>query len=92
VTKGTYPTPPNTNTNKVPSTAYTYEITINYKNPEDLEHAIKERVKRLLNADIVDVSPIGVDLDEQLGIAEIPEPPESALMQELNDDDGPRSS
>jgi hypothetical protein len=38
------------------------------------------------------VSPIGVDLDEQLGIAEIPEPPESALMQELNDDDGPRSS
>jgi hypothetical protein len=48
------------------------EITINYKNPEDLEHAIKERVKRLLNADIVDVSPIGVDLDEQLGIAEIP--------------------
>jgi hypothetical protein len=68
------------------------EITINYKNPEDLEHAIKERVKRLLNADIVDVSPIGVDLDEQLGIAEIPELPESALMQELNDDDGPRSS
>ena len=26
------------------------EITINYKNPEDLENAIKERVKRLLNA------------------------------------------
>jgi hypothetical protein len=53
---------------------------------------LKRGVKRLLNADIVDVSPIGVDLDEQLGIAEIPEPPESALMQELNDDDGPRSS
>jgi hypothetical protein len=68
------------------------EITINYKNPEDLEHAIKERVKRLLNADIVDVNPIGVDLDEQLGVAEIPEPPESALMQELNDDDSSRSS
>ena len=45
------------------------EITINYKNPEDLEHAIKERVKRLLNADIIDVTPIGMDLDKELGIA-----------------------
>lgn len=75
------------------------EITINYKNPEDLEHAIKERVKRLLNADVVDVSPIGVDLDEQLGVAEIPEPPETELMKQLDDeeeltvdDDSTRSS
>jgi hypothetical protein len=45
------------------------EITINYKNPEDLENAIKERVKRLLNADIIDVTPIGMDLDEELGVA-----------------------
>ena len=44
------------------------EITINYKNPEDLESAIKERVKRLLNADIIDVTPIGMDLDEELGV------------------------
>lgn len=44
------------------------EITINYKNPEDLENAIKERVKRLLNADIIDVTPVGIDLDEELGI------------------------
>lgn len=44
------------------------EITINYKNPEDLENAIKERVKRLLNADIIDVTPIGLDLDEELGV------------------------
>jgi len=45
------------------------EITINYKNPQDLENAIKERVKRLLNADVVDITPIGLDLDEELGIA-----------------------
>lgn len=44
------------------------EITINYKNPEDLENAIKERVKRLLNADIIDVTPVGIDLDEELGV------------------------
>lgn len=44
------------------------EITINYKDPEDLENAIKERVKRLLNADIIDVTPVGIDLDEELGV------------------------
>jgi hypothetical protein len=64
------------------------EITINYKNPEDLEHAIKERVKRLLNAEIIDVTPIGADLDDQLGVAEIPEL-KTELMSEL---DGPNES
>jgi hypothetical protein len=44
------------------------EISINYKDPESLEKAIKERVKRLLNADIIDVTPVGLDLDEELGI------------------------
>lgn len=44
------------------------EITINYNSPESLEKAIKERVKRLLNADVIDVTPLGQDLDEELGI------------------------
>jgi hypothetical protein len=44
------------------------EININYKDPESLEKAIKERVKRLLNADVIDVTPVGLDLDEELGI------------------------
>ena len=44
------------------------EITINHKTPEDLENAIKERVKRLLNADIIDITPVGIDLDEELGV------------------------
>lgn len=44
------------------------EITINYKNPEELENAIKERVKRLLNADVIDVSPLTANLDEELGV------------------------
>lgn len=42
------------------------EITINYKSPEELEKAIKERVKTLLNASLVDVEP----LDTQLGIGD----------------------
>jgi exopolyphosphatase/pppGpp-phosphohydrolase len=45
------------------------EITINYKSPEALEDAIKERVKRLLNADLIDITPISMDLDDELGIA-----------------------
>lgn len=44
------------------------EITVNYSNPDSLEAAIKERVKRLLNADIIDMKPLGMDLDEELGL------------------------
>lgn len=44
------------------------EVTVNYNNPESLEAAIKERVKRLLNADIIDIKPLGMDLDEELGL------------------------
>jgi len=47
------------------------EITINHKSSADLEEAIKERVKRLLNADIVDVTPIMDDLDAELAATEV---------------------
>ena len=61
------------------------EITINYKNPEDLEQAIKERVKRLLKAEVVDVTPIGADLDDVLGVAEVPvEESQTPLLDELD--------
>jgi len=46
------------------------EININYNSPEALERAIKERVKRLLNADVIDEKPLGMDLEEELGIHE----------------------
>jgi len=63
------------------------EITINYKNPEDLESAIKERVKRLLNADVIDITPLNSNLDEELGIAQLREEP---TVEEVSteDDDG----
>lgn len=44
------------------------EITINYNSPDALEAAIKERVKRLLNAQVIDMTPAGMDLDEELGV------------------------
>jgi|TARA_R110000796_G_scaffold18585_1_gene56252 hypothetical protein len=51
------------------------EVTINYKNPDDLEKAIKERIKTLLNATVVDVmSPSGAseeELDDLLGVVDI---------------------
>ena len=47
------------------------EITINYKTSNDLENAIKERVKRLLNAEITDVTPLYDSLEEELGIVDV---------------------
>jgi hypothetical protein len=55
------------------------EVTVNYNNPESLEKAIKERVKRLLNAEVIDMKPLGMDLDEELGILD-------ADFQEVFDD------
>lgn len=60
------------------------EITINYNSPDALEAAIKERVKRLLNAQIIDMTPPGMDLDEELGVyeRELPPPEEDAADEE----------
>lgn len=49
------------------------EITINHKTSSDLESAIKERIKRLLNAEVIDVTPIADNLDLELGVAD-PDP------------------
>lgn len=57
------------------------EININYNSPDALEKQIKERVKRLLNADIIDVTPLGMDLDEELGIAQL----EYGELEEMED-------
>jgi hypothetical protein len=46
------------------------EININYNSPEALESAIKERVKRLLDAEVIDITPTGVSLDEEFGFYE----------------------
>lgn len=54
------------------------EVTINYKNPEDLEKAINERVKRLLNANVIDITPLTANIDEELGVfVDLPEKEET---------------
>lgn len=42
------------------------EITVHHTTSETLERSIKERIKRLLNTDVVDVTPVD-DLDAHLG-------------------------
>lgn len=59
------------------------EITINYKSPEALETAIKERVKRLLNAEVIDMPTTSMDLDEELGMY---------IPPRLQDDETPAES
>jgi len=46
------------------------EVTVRHTNPDSLQQAILERVKRLLNAEVVEMKPLGMDLDEELGIAD----------------------
>jgi hypothetical protein len=50
------------------------ELTVHHTSSESLERSIKDRIKRLLNADVVDVTPID-DLDAQLGPVTTPQPP-----------------
>jgi len=42
------------------------EITIHHRSSVELENSIKERIKRLLNSDMIDIVPLD-DLDAQLG-------------------------
>jgi hypothetical protein len=46
------------------------EVTVHYKSSTDIEDAIKERVKRLLHSETIDVAPID-DLDTHLGTPNI---------------------
>jgi len=49
------------------------EITVTHKTSAGLEDAIKERIKRLLNADVVDVLPISQSLEDELGTLDLDE-------------------
>ena len=44
------------------------EVTIKHQDPDALEAEIKERVKRLLNADVIDVVPLMDSLEAELGL------------------------
>jgi hypothetical protein len=49
------------------------EVTVNYKTSTDLESAIKDRIKRLMNAEkISGPSATDIDVDDVLGIVDMP--------------------
>lgn len=63
------------------------EININYNSPESLEAAIKERVKRLLGADVEEKNIFTTDLEEELGFKEpIIEDAEYEEVEEASDE------
>ena len=60
------------------------EITVHHTTSKGLEDSIKERIKRLMNADVTDVTPLD-DLDTLLG------PAEDTREDVPNNDDHPQS-
>lgn len=56
------------------------EITITHKSSDDLESAIKERIKRILNAEVIDITPIADSLEDELGVAD-PDPRETSEIE-----------
>lgn len=47
------------------------EITVTHKNSSDLEESIKDRIKRLLNADVVDTNPLISELEDEIEYREV---------------------
>lgn len=62
------------------------EITIKYKDPSELETAITDRVKRLLNATVVDVTPLGIDLDDEFSAFGAHTAPKKELVEKETED------
>ena len=59
------------------------EITVHHKSSVDLENSIKDRIKRILNSDVIDITPLD-DLDAQLGPQEVSQ--EFTDVTELEED------
>lgn len=55
------------------------EITVHHTSSKSLEESIKERVKRLMNSNVIDVTPLD-DLDAQLGTFEADSEPEEEIF------------
>lgn len=60
------------------------EVTVHHTTSEGLEKSIKERIKRLLNASTIDVTPLD-DLDAQLGIDVSSAKPQNEPFPEVTD-------
>ncbi len=59
------------------------EITVHHTTSQSLENSIKERIKRLLHSDVIDITPLD-DLDAQLGIPDYQQSDNSAFETDLD--------
>lgn len=57
------------------------EITVTHKNSSDLEESIKDRIKRLLNADVIDANPLISELEDEIVVKE-------PVIEEIRGEDG----
>jgi hypothetical protein len=63
------------------------EITVNYNSVSDLDQAIKDKVRKMLMAHAVDIAPIELDIDKELGEVPIAEDVTPAEPAEKSDED-----
>ena len=46
------------------------EITVTYNSVSDIDQMIKDKVRKMLTANAVDISPISLDIDKEMGFVE----------------------
>lgn len=44
------------------------EITVTYNNVADIDEAIKDKIRKMMRMNAVDITPLGIDIDEELGL------------------------
>ena len=49
------------------------EITVTYNNVADIDEAIKDKIRKMMRMHAVDITPLGIDIDEELGLTPTPE-------------------
>jgi len=47
------------------------EITVTYNNVSDIDEAIKDKIRKMMRLHAVDATPLGMDIDEELGLTPI---------------------
>jgi hypothetical protein len=48
------------------------EITVTYNNVADIDEAIKDKIRKMMRMHAVDITPLGIDIDEELGLTLTP--------------------
>lgn len=48
------------------------EITVTYNNVADIDEAIKDKIRKMMRMHAVDITPLGIDIDEELGLTPTP--------------------